>query len=47
VGVTPEYVRDMRATGLEFQNAGELQSLRALGVTPRSSGGSCRRDTTS
>ena len=35
VGVTPDYVRDMRRAGVELTNSDDAQSLRALGVTPR------------
>ncbi|HEX2832277.1 MAG TPA: M56 family metallopeptidase [Thermoanaerobaculia bacterium] len=34
VGVTPEYVREMRSAGLEVDDAREATSLRAVGVTP-------------
>ena len=34
VGVTPEFVRAMRAQGFSIKTAGEATSLRATGVTP-------------
>ena len=35
VGVTPEYLRDMRAAGVEIKTARDATSLRAVGVTPK------------
>jgi beta-lactamase regulating signal transducer with metallopeptidase domain len=34
VGVTPEFVTEMRAAGLQVRNAGDATGLKAVGVTP-------------